>query len=41
VHANPGYRAVSVVPVVKAGRASADITLVKGEAWKTLAEPLG
>jgi hypothetical protein len=41
LHANPGYRAVSVVPTVKAGRASAEVTLVKGEAWKTLAEPIG
>jgi len=40
VQANPGYRAVSVVPAVKAGRASAEVTLVKGGTWKTVAEPI-
>ena len=38
--ANPGYRAVSVFPTLKNGHASADVTVVKLESWKTIAESL-
>jgi hypothetical protein len=38
--ANPGYRAVSVFPTSKDGHASADVTVVKLESWKTIAESL-
>lgn len=41
VKASPGYRAASVVPTAPAGRASAEVTLVKGDRWKTLSEPIG
>ena len=40
VKANPGYRAVSVVPSAKAGQASAEVTLVKSDSWKTVSEPI-
>ncbi len=37
---NPGYRAVSVTPSLNAGKASAEVTLLKGRAFKTVTEPL-
>ncbi len=37
---NPGYRAVSVFPVTRNGRAAADVTLLKGGDWKSVSEPL-
>jgi hypothetical protein len=37
---NSGYRAVSVVPEMKGDHPVADITLVRGNAFKTVAEPL-
>ncbi len=40
VKANAGYRAVSVVPVLKDGHPVADVTLAKGEAFKTVSEKL-
>ena len=40
LHANPGYRAVSVFPTLKDGHANAAVTAVKRETWKTLAESL-
>ena len=35
-----GYRVVSVMPTVKDGHPVADVTLVKGSEWKTVAEKL-
>jgi len=40
VKENKGYRAVSVMPALKDGHPVADVTLVKGEEWKTVAERL-
>ena len=40
VKANSGYRAVSVMPSRKDGKASADIVLMKGEDRKVVAESL-
>ena len=37
---NPGYRAVSVTPSLNAGKASAEVTLLRGRAFKTVTEPL-
>jgi len=37
---NKGYRAVSVTPALKGGHPIADITLVKGEEFKTVSEKL-
>ncbi len=37
---NHGYRAVSVTPSLNGGRASAEVTLLKGRAFKTVTEPL-
>ena len=37
---NKGYRVVSVMPTVKDGHPVADVTLVKGSEWKTVAEKL-
>ena len=37
---NAGFRAVSVTPSLKDGRAVADVTLAKGEELKTVAVPL-
>ena len=37
---NKGYRAVSVMPVLKDGHPVADVTLVKGTEWKTVSEKL-
>jgi uncharacterized membrane protein YkoI len=37
---NKGYRVVSVMPALKDGHPVADVTLVKGEEWKTVAEKL-
>jgi hypothetical protein len=37
---NAGYRAVSITPALKDGRAVADVTLAKGEEVKTVSVPL-
>ncbi len=37
---NAGFRAVSVTPSLKDGRAVADVTLAKGEEFKTVSVPL-
>jgi Peptidase propeptide and YPEB domain len=37
---NPGYSAVSAMPAVNGGTASAEITLIKGRAFKTVTQPL-
>ena len=37
---NKGYRVVSVMPAMKDGHPVADVTLVKGTEWKTVAEKL-
>ena len=36
---NAGFRAVSVTPSLKDGRAVADVTLTKGEELKTVSVP--
>ncbi|HET7402001.1 MAG TPA: PepSY domain-containing protein [Usitatibacter sp.] len=38
--ANSGYRAISVIPEVKADHAVAEVTLARGEEVKTVSEPL-
>jgi hypothetical protein len=38
--ANKGYRVVSVFPSMKDGHPVADVTLVKGDDWKTVSEKL-
>jgi len=40
VKENKGYRVVSVMPALKDGHPVADVTLVKGEEWKTVSEKL-
>ena len=40
VKENKGYRVVSVMPALKDGHPVADVTLVKGAEWKTVAEKL-
>src|SRR6266849_1036114 len=37
---NPGFRAVSVFPALKDGHPVAEVTLTKGDEWKTVSEPL-
>ena len=37
---NRGFRAVSVMPALKEGHPVADVTLVKGDEWKTVSEKL-
>ncbi len=37
---NSGYRAVSIVPEMKADHPVADVTLLRGKAFKTVTEPL-
>src|SRR2546421_10485754 len=37
---NKGYRVSSVMPALKNGHPRADVTLVKGEEWKTVSEKL-
>jgi len=37
---NKGYRVVEVTPTLKDGHPVADVTLVKGADWKTVAEKL-
>jgi len=37
---NPGFRAVSVFPSLKDGHPIAEVTLVKGDEWKTVSEKL-
>jgi hypothetical protein len=38
--AHPGFRALSVVPVLKDGHPVAEVALVKGAAWKAVSEAL-
>src|SRR5262245_50151212 len=40
VNENKGYQVVSVMPMVKDGHPVADVTLLKGAEWKTVAEKL-
>lgn len=40
VTANPGYRAVSIMPTLKAGHPMAEITLIKGTEAKKVSKPL-
>ena len=40
LRANAGFRAISVTPSLKDGRAAADVTLAKGEELKTVSVPL-
>ena len=40
VKENKGYRVVSVMPALKDGHPVADVTLVKGNEWKTASEKL-
>jgi uncharacterized membrane protein YkoI len=40
VKENKGYRVVSVFPALKDGHPVADVTLVKGNDWKTMSEKL-
>ena len=40
VKANKGYRAVSVIPTLKEGHPVADVTLVKGNEFKTVSDKL-
>ncbi len=40
VYANKGYHAVSVHPILKDGESVAEVTLVKGDDWKTVTEKL-
>src|SRR5467141_1048690 len=37
---NPGFRAVSIVPALKDGHPIAEVTLTKGDEWKTVSEKL-
>ncbi len=37
---NPGFRAVSIFPSLKDGHPVAEITLIKGDEWKTVSEKL-
>ncbi len=37
---NPGFRAVSIFPALKDGHPVAEITLTKGDEWKTVSEKL-
>src|SRR5467141_618181 len=38
--ANAGFRAVSIFPALKDGHPAAEITLTKGDEWKTVSETL-
>jgi len=38
--ADPGFRAVSIFPALKDGHPVAEITLTKGDEWKTVSEKL-
>jgi hypothetical protein len=40
VKENKGYRVVSIMPALKDGHPVADVTLVKGNGWKTVSEKL-
>jgi hypothetical protein len=40
VKEHKGYRAVSIMPALKDGHPVADVMLVKGTEWKTVAEKL-
>src|SRR5229473_5725246 len=37
---NPGFRAVSIFPALKDGHPVAEVTLTKGDEWKTVSEKL-
>ncbi len=37
---NPGFRAVSIFPAVKDGHPIAEVTLTRGDEWKTVSETL-
>src|SRR5713101_5850798 len=37
---SPGFRAVSIFPVLKDGHPVAEVTLTKGDEWKTVSEKL-
>jgi hypothetical protein len=37
---NPGFRAVSIFPALKDGHPVAEVTLIKGDEWKTVSEKL-
>src|SRR6266568_2246183 len=37
---NPGFRAVSVFPSLKDGHPMAEVTLARGDEWKTVSEKL-
>ena len=37
---NPEFRAISIVPVLKDGHPIAEVTLTKGDEWKTVSEKL-
>jgi len=37
---NPGFRAVSIFPALKDGHPIAEVTLTKGDEWKTVSEKL-
>jgi len=37
---NPGFRAASIFPVLKDGHPIAEVTLTKGDEWKTVSEKL-
>ena len=40
VRANTGYRAVSATPSLDNGRPVVEVTLVRGDDWKVVTEPL-
>ena len=40
VNANPGYRAVSVMPSLDGGHAVVEVVLVRGNDWKVVSAPL-
>jgi len=37
---NPGFRAVSIFPTLKDGHPVAEVSLAKGEEWKSVSEKL-
>ena len=37
---NPGFRAVSIFPALKDGHPVAEVSLTKGDEWKTVSEKL-
>ena len=40
VNANAGFRAVSIVPELKSGQATAEVTLLQGTTFKKVTEKL-